>query len=93
MDTYLQLFNTGAVGVMLWMVWRLMVLKDRKSYTATKEHKEDLKQIHASNLEVIQEVTTALVNKNHTDEKMAEAVNKLAEQLRQVKDVLKENKK
>ncbi len=78
------------------LVWRLMIAKDRKSYAALqqahKEHQEDLKKIHEANLETIAEVTAALVSKNHTDEKMSLAVDKLAEQLRQIKDVLKERK-
>lgn len=97
MDPGIQiLYNTGVAGVMLVMVWRLMVTKDRKSYAtlqqAHKEHEDDLKNFHAASVETIQEVTAALVSKNFSDEKMALAVDKLTEQLRQLKDVIKEIK-
>ena len=92
LDVVMTILNTGAVGAMLIMTWRLMVLKDRKSYAATKEHRDDLKKLHESSVETIAEVTSALVSKNHTDEKMALAVDKLAEQLRQLKELLKEKK-
>jgi len=92
LDVVMTILNTGAVGAMLIMTWRLMVIKDRKSYSATKEHRDDLKKIHESYVETITEVTSALVSKNHTDEKMALAVDKLAEQIRQFKELLKEKK-
>ena len=86
---YLPLINLGATGAMLVMVWKLMVAKDKKSYAAAAKHTEDIKAILNSTRELVVEVTTALVSKNHTDEKMALAVDKLAEQLRQLKDAVK----
>ena len=92
MNEYLQLINLGATGAMLVMVWKQFLVKDRKSYAAVKDHTDDIKAINASTQELVSEVTAALVSKNHTDEKMAQAVDKLAEQLRQLKDILKERK-
>lgn len=89
---YLPLINLGATGAMLVMVWKLLLSKDKKSYAAVHAHTEDVKKILLSTQELVAEVTAALVSKNHTDEKMALAVDKLAEQLRQLKDVMKEKK-
>ena len=89
MQEYIQLFQLGATGAMLVMTWRLMVSKDKKSYAAVAKHTEDIKGLMTSTQELVSEVTAALVSKNHTDEKMSLAVDKLAEQLRQIKDVMK----
>lgn len=89
LDVVMTILNTGAVGAMLIMTWRLMVLKDRKSYAATKEHRDDLKKLHESSVETITEVTSALVSKNHSDERMSVAIEKLADELRRLKDRLK----
>lgn len=76
------ILQTGAVGAMLVMVWRLMVRKDKKIY-----------DMYDSMEELVREVTNALVYKNVTDDKMSEAVKKLTEQLREVRDQLKEKKR
>ena len=89
LDTVMTVLNTGAVGAMLIMTWRLMVLKDRKSYAAAKEHRDDLKKLYESSVETIAEVTVALISKCHSDEKMSIAINKLADELRRLKDGLK----
>jgi len=92
MQEYIQLCQLGATGIMLVMVWKQFLVKDKKSYAAAHAHTEDIKKINESTQELVTEVTTALVSKNHTDEKMALAVDKLAEQLRQIKEALKERK-
>lgn len=89
---FLQLFQLGATGAMLVMVWRLLLVKDGKSYDAAKEHVDDIKKLNDSTRELVAEVTAALVSKNHTDEQMSAAVDKLAEQIRQLKEVLRERR-
>ena len=84
-DLLLPIIQTGAVGCMLIMVWRLMVRKDRKSYEMIREQNEERKEMYASHSELIREVTTALVDKNNTDDKMAAAVTKLADELREIR--------
>jgi len=89
---FMQLAQLGITVPMLWMLWKSFIKKDSKSYAREKEHIDDIKQIHASATELVSEVTAALVSKNHTDEKMAQAVDKLAEQLRQLKETIKEKR-
>lgn len=84
-DVLLPIINTGAVGCMLIMVWRLMVRKDRKSYEMIREQNEERKEMYESHSELIKEVTAALVDKNNTDDKMATAVTKLAEELKEMR--------
>lgn len=76
------ILQTGAVGAMLIMTWRLMVRKDKKIY-----------EMFDGMEELIREVTSALVYKNVTDDKMSEAIKKLTEQLREVRELLKEKKR
>jgi len=73
LDVILPIIQTGAVGCMLLMTWKLMVRRD-------DEHNKERK--------MIKEVTQALVYKNVTDEKMADAIDKLTEQLRILKEKL-----
>ena len=89
-DAWAPILQTGAVGAMLIMVWRLMVRKDKASYEMIKAQNEERKEMYKSHSELIQEVTAALVDKNNTDDKMATAVMKLAEELRDIREVLKE---
>lgn len=89
LDVVMTILNTGAVGAMLILTWRFMVVKDRKSYAAAKEHRDDLKKIHESTKEMITEVVDALVSKNHTDQQMSVAIEKLADELRRLKERLK----
>jgi len=79
----------GVLGVFLGMVWGLMVRKDKKSYDLIEKQNEERKDMYASQSEIIKEVVKALVDKNHTDDKMADAVTKLAEELRRIKEGLK----
>jgi hypothetical protein len=79
------ILQTGAVGAMMVMVWRLMVKKDKKSYEMIKEHNEERKEMYKAHTELIQEVTVALTDKNHTDDKMAAAITKLAEEFSDLK--------
>jgi len=85
LDLLGPILQTGAVGAMMIMVWRLMVKKDRKSYEMIESHNEERKEMYKAHTELIQEVTVALTDKNHTDDKMAAAITKLAEELRDQK--------
>lgn len=91
-DTILQLAQTGAVGVMLGMTWRLMVKKDRKSYEMIEAMNKERQKLYDAHSEMVAEVTAALVNKNNTDDKMAAAITKLAEEYRELRDIIKELK-
>ena len=79
----------GVLGITLGLVWRLMVRKDKKSYEMIKEMNEERKEMYESHGELIREVTKALVDKNNTDDKMAAAVTKLAEELRDLREASK----
>ncbi len=89
---FMQMAQLGITVPMLWMLWKSFIKKDSKSYAREKEHIDDIKKINESIQELVSEVTAALVSKNHTDEKMSLAVDKLAEQLRQLKDTIKERR-
>ncbi|MHA2063088.1 MAG: hypothetical protein ACXABY_01785 [Candidatus Thorarchaeota archaeon] len=89
-DILFQILQTGAVGAMLIMTWRLMVKKDRKSYEMIEAMNEERKELYDGHSEMVAEVTAALVNKNNTDDKMATAITKLAEEYRDLRDVIKE---
>lgn len=89
-DVWMPIVQTGAVGGMLLLVWRQMVKKDRASYEMIKDQNAERKEMYQSHSELIQEVTVALTDKNNTDDKMATAVTKLAEELRDLREVLKE---
>ena len=82
------LADFGALGILLVMVWRLMVKKDKKSYDMIEAQNDERKAMYESHSELIREVTSALVDKNNTDDKMAAAITKLAEEMREIRDVL-----
>ena len=92
MSEYFQILQTGAVGVMLIMTWRLMVKKDKKSYEMIEAMNEERRELYDAHSEMVAEVTAALVNKNNTDDKMATAITKLAEEFRDLRDATKELK-
>jgi hypothetical protein len=79
----------GAVGVMLGMVWKLMIRKDKKSYEMIDVHNKERARMYKSMQELVVEVTAALVNKNNTDDKMSVAATKLADELRALREVMK----
>jgi hypothetical protein len=86
----MQLAQLGITVPILVMLWKSYIKKDTKSYAREKEHIDDIKAIHESTTELVSEVTAALVSKNHTDDKMSQALDKLAERLRRLEDTLKE---
>lgn len=81
----MQLAQLGITVPILVMLWKSYIKKDTKSYAREKEYNESM-------IELVTEVTAALVSKNHTDEKMSQAVDKLAEQLRQLKETIKDKR-
>lgn len=89
-DIVFQILQTGAVGAMLIMTWRLMVKKDRKSYEMIEAMNKERKELYDTHSEMVAEVTAALVNKNNTDDKMATAITRLAEEYRDLSHVIKE---
>ena len=80
------ILQTGAVGAMLIVMVRWIKAKDAKSYEMIREQNEERKEMYQAQTELIQEVTAALVDKNNTDDKMATAVTKLAEELRDIRE-------
>jgi len=87
-DTF-QLAQVGAVGVMLIMTWKFMVKKDRKIFEMIEAQNQERKEMYQSMTELITEVTIALNDKNHTDNKMAEAIQKLTDKLCEIRQGLK----
>ncbi len=92
-DIFLPLINTGAVGAMLGMAWRFMIKKDRQEREMIEAMNQERQKLYEAHSEMVAEVTTALVNKNHTDDKMATALIKMAEEYRLLRDIIKEQKK
>jgi len=88
-----KLMQTGAVGTMLIMTWRLMVKKDKKSYEMIEAQNQERREMYDNMSELVKEVTAALTNKNNTDDKMSEAVKKLTEQSREMKQVIKDTQR
>jgi len=84
-DVILPIIQTGAVGAMLILTWRLMVKKDKKSYEMIDAMNKERQQLYITHSEMVAEVTTALTDKNHTDEAMSKALEKLVEELRQLR--------
>ena len=84
------LLDLGVTGVLMVMVWRLMVKKDRKSYEMIEAQNKERRQMYESQAELVREVTEALVDKNNTDDKMSIATTRLAEELREIREILKE---
>lgn len=83
-----SILQTGAVGAMLIMTWRLMVRKDKKSYDMIEAQNQERREMYKNMEELVREVTNALAYKNVTDDKMAAAVDKLAEQFRDLRNTL-----
>lgn len=79
------LLQTGAVGAMLVVMVRWVKAKDRKSYELIEEQNRERQKMYESYNELIHEVTAALVDKNNTDDKMAAAVLRLADELREIR--------
>lgn len=91
-NNILQLIQVGAVGVMLGMTWRLMVKKDKKMFQMIEAQNKERKAMYQSMTELVTEVTVALTDKNHTDDKMAEAIKKLTDKLCDIKkNILRES--
>lgn len=76
------LVDLGITGVLMIMVWRLMIKKDKKSYDMLDAMNQERKEIYESHTEMVREVTSALSDKNHTDEVMSRALEKLTEELK-----------
>jgi len=81
-DLILPILNTGAVGAMLIMVWRWSVSKDRKSYKMIEAQNRERRRMYDNMSDLVKEVTVALTNKNHTDDKMADAIIKLTDKIK-----------
>ena len=84
------IIQTGAVGAMLVVMIRWLKSKDSKSYQMIEDQNAERKEMYQSHSELIQEVTVALTDKNNTDDKMATAITKLSDELREIHEVLKE---
>lgn len=84
------MIQTGAIGAMLVVMIRWIKSKDSKSYQMIEDQNAERKEMYQSHSELIQEVTVALTDKNNTDDKMATAITKLADELREIREVLKE---
>jgi hypothetical protein len=86
LDTITGVAQTGAVGVMLMMTWRLMVKKDRKSYETFEKMNAERRKIYDQQTKLVREVTQALTDKVRSEEKMSRAIDKIACELRRLKD-------
>lgn len=84
------MIQTGAIGAMLVVMIRWIKSKDSKSYQMIEDQNAERKEMYQSQVELIKEVTMALTDKNNTDNKMATAITKLADELREIREVLKE---
>lgn len=82
------IIQTGAVGAMLIVMIRWLKSKDSKSYQMIEDQNAERKEMYQSHGELVQEVTRALTDKNHTDNAMSHALEKLTEELKQFKEKL-----
>lgn len=82
------IIQTGAVGAMLVVMIRWLKSKDSKSYQMIEDQNAERKEMYQANTELVQEVTKALRDKNHTDNAMSHALKKLTEELKQLKEKL-----
>ena len=89
LDIIMPIIQTGAVGAMLMLVWRWSVAKDKKNYDLVEALNKERKEMYENMSELVREVTTALAYKNVTDDKMSAAVDKLAEQQRELRHALR----
>ena len=88
---FAPLIDLGATGILFVLVWRLMVKKDKKSYEMIEAQNKERRAMYKAQSELIREVTTALVDKNNTDDKMSAAVTKLADELRELRATMKDS--
>ena len=86
LDTITGIAQTGAVGVMLMMTWRLMVKKDRKSYETFEKMNAERRKLYDQQTKLVREVTQALTDKVRSEEKMSRAIEKISCELRRLKD-------
>lgn len=89
MEIIMPILQTGAVGGMLVWSWKHMAKKDKKSYEMIEAQNVERREMYESMTELVKETTIALAHKNLTDDKMSSAVEKLTEQLRELKEVVK----
>lgn len=89
MEIIMPILQTGAVGGMLVWSWKNMIKKDKKSYEMIEAQNIERRKMYESMTELVRETTIALAHKNLTDDKMSDAVEKLTEQLRELKEVVK----
>ncbi len=86
------ILQTGAVGAMLVFMVLWIKAKDTKNYQMIEDQNAERKEMYQANSELVQEVTKALQDKNNTDNKMATVIMKLSDELREIREVLKEKK-
>ena len=75
------ILQTGAVGAMLLMAWNRMVKKDEENATIIDAQNKERTEMYDNMKALVKEVTSALVYKNVTDDKMAQALDRLREAL------------
>lgn len=92
LQALLPLLEMGTTGALLLLVWRQMIKKDKKTLEMVDAMNEERKDLYEAHSELIAEVVAALVNKNNTDDKMATAITKLADEYRNLRDTIKELK-
>jgi hypothetical protein len=83
LESIAPLAQVGAVGVMLTMTWRLMVRKDKEMLGMVDAMNKERQKLYDAHSDMVAEVTAALVNKNNTDDKMATAITKLADTIKE----------
>jgi len=89
LDILMPILQTGAVGGMLVWSWKNMIKKDKKSYEMIDAQNKERKEMYESMTELVRETTIALAHKNLTDDQMSAAVEKLTEQLRDLKEMVR----
>lgn len=87
-DSVLGLLQTGAVGTMLVMTWRLMKSKDEKIYDTIEKQNDERRAMYQSMAELVREASTAIADKNSTDRKMAHVIEKLTYQIIDLKHIV-----
>ena len=88
LDILMPIVQTGAVGGMLLLSWKYMTKKDKDTTMLLQAQNEERKEMYRAHTELVKEVTAALNDKNHTDNAMSLALEKLTRELSHLREKL-----
>ena len=93
LNEYNALIQVGATGAFLVLVWKHLINKDRKMSELFKELNRERSKLYEGMEDLVRETVKALSDKNNTDELMSRAIEKLTEELRNLKNENTKNRR